>query len=98
MKTKTGGKMKNIIYATALTSLLYAGGCGTELKDVQRGVVREEFGSLPSLVESTGAILPFGNETIKLGDRTYGLVVDTPNGNIFLRLMQEATKQRHWQS
>ena len=61
-----------IIAAVGLT------GCGKLQPQTLEGTVKEEFGTAQRIVESSGAI--FGNESVKLGDPSYGLVLETDKG------------------
>ncbi len=48
------------------------------MKGRVEGVVESEFGSLPHLTQSAGR--PLSNETVKITEPTYGLVINTAEG------------------
>ena len=67
--------IKGGMVAGALT--LSAVGCGNEPTYIE-GIVIEEFGNAPGISESSGAI--FGNESVKLSGKDYGIRVETNKG------------------
>ena len=46
-----------------------------------KGIVMKEAGSLPGLLESSGAV--FGNESVKLGEKNYALTIKGEDGNLY---------------
>lgn len=58
------------------TLIMGLNGC-VESKTLE-GTVIEEFGTANRIVESSGAL--FGNESVKIGDPTYGLILDGNDG------------------
>ena len=57
---------------------------------VLEGIVQKEFGTLPTLMESRGAL--FGNESVKISDFTYGLVLQTSTGEYTLIVKEGCCK------
>ena len=71
--------MKNIVIFGII--LILAGfGCSRGKSGRLEGEVIKIFGTLPSLVASSGAF--FGNESIKLGDQSLVYIVRSANGDI----------------
>jgi hypothetical protein len=65
---------KKILATGALIASVGLSGCG----DTLEGTVKEEFGSAQIIEESSGAM--FGNESVKISNQTYGLVLETDKG------------------
>jgi hypothetical protein len=59
-----------------LVGALLLSGCGRPV--YSDGVVKREAGNVAGVVESSGAL--FGNGSVKIGDPTYVLQVETDNG------------------
>ena len=57
-------------------------------RNTLEGTVKEEFGTAQRIVDSSGAI--FGNESVKVGDPTYGLVLETDKGEYVISVRD------HW--
>ena len=53
---------------------------------VLEGIIQKEFGTIPTLMESRGAL--FGNESVKISDPTYGLVLQTNKGEYTLTVKE----------
>lgn len=49
-----------------------------KIPETLEGTVKEEFGTAQGIVKSSGAL--FGNESVKIGDFVYGLVLETHKG------------------
>jgi len=67
-----------VIAAVGLT------GCDKIQPQTLEGTVKEEFGTAQRIVESSGAI--FGNESVKLGDPSYGLILETDKGEYVISI------------
>jgi len=68
---------QRILTTGALIASLALNGCLPKQQTLE-GTVKEEFGTAQRIVESSGAL--FGNESVKFGDSTYGLVLETAQG------------------
>ena len=58
--------------------------CSKQTLQTLEGTVKEEFGTTQRIVESSGAI--FGNESVKFGGPTYGLVLETDEGEYIINV------------
>ncbi len=67
-------KLRTIVLVTAIG----LAGCSPKPKDYIEGTVVKEYGNVARIVESSGAL--FGNESVKLGNPNYGLIVETSRG------------------
>lgn len=65
-------------------------GCDQPKPKTLEGTVKEEFGTAQRIVESSGAW--FGNESIKFGDITYGLVLENDTGEYTISINNHFTK------
>lgn len=54
-------------------------GCSPKPENFVEGTVLKEYGNVARVVDSTGAL--FGNDSVKLGNPHYGLLVKTSEGN-----------------
>ena len=76
---------QKILATGALIGAIGLTGCGEQLKpQTLEGTVKEEFGTASRIVESSGAI--FGNESVKFGDPTYGLVLEANDGTYTINI------------
>ena len=83
--------MRKYQKALALGTILASAGLmGCEENRTIEGTVKEEFGLIPTLSQSKGAL--FGNESVKLGNRTYGLVVQTKEGDYTINVLDDPGK------
>ena len=67
---------QKILATGALIASVGLSGCNE--RQTLEGTVKEEFGTAQRIVESSGTI--FGNESVKLGDPSYGLILETDKG------------------
>ncbi len=69
---------QNILATGALILSIGLSGC-EEQKPIKleplEGIVKEEFGEVARLVNSSGAM--FGNDSVKIGDAQYGLLIES---------------------
>jgi len=79
---------KIIGIATAVVVIGLTVGC--KRNTTLEGTVKEEFGTAQRIVDSSGAI--FGNESVKFGDPTYGLVLETDKGEYVIIVNNYHTK------
>ena len=79
---------KILIIGVIIESIGLAG-CNNKPKTLE-GTVKEEFGTAPMIVGSSGAL--FGNESVKIGDPTYGLVLTNEQGEYFIDVYNYRTK------
>lgn len=63
--------------------------CGCE-PEFQEGKVLKESGTILNIIESSGAL--FGNESLKFGDPTYILTVETAQGNYTINVREVRRK------
>ena len=70
--------IKKTLGTIVLATAIGLAGCSPKPKDYIEGTVVREYGNVARVVESSGAL--FGNESVKLGNPNYGLVVETPQG------------------
>lgn len=64
-----------------LTSILLAatiGITGCSMREYEEGTVIKEYGNIPGLIKSEGAL--FGNNSVKINDPTYVLQIKTEKG------------------
>ena len=82
--------MKNtpVLTVTLLTSLIFASGCADKTKRIEGEVVKVS-GTLPSLVESSGAL--FGNESVRLAEPSLVYMVRV-NNDIYTLDIREGYK------
>lgn len=64
-----------VVGATVVSTVIP--GCETR-EEYEEGVVIKEFGTLMGFVKSEGAL--FGNDSVKIGELTYGVRVKAPAG------------------
>lgn len=79
--------------ALALTGTLALGIAGCDdpkVHSYQEGTVFKESGTLPSFVQSNGALL--GNESVRIESPTYVLSVQTANGNYIFNVDESRNK------
>lgn len=69
---------QKILATGALIGAIGLVGCEQQKPRTLEGTVKEEFGAAQRIIESSGAI--FGNESVEIGDPTYGLVLETDKG------------------
>ncbi len=77
---------QKILATGAMIAAVGLTGCERPKPQTLEGTVKEEFGTAQRIVESSGAI--FGNESVKFGDPTYGLVLKTDKGEYVISVRE----------
>ena len=77
-------KGKGTLGALVFSTIFVLTGWDLKPKVFVKGTVIEEYGNISRIVESSGAL--FGNESVKLGNPNYGLVVNTQNGKYIIEI------------
>jgi len=80
---------QEILATGALIASLGLNGCGEDREPLE-GIVKEEFGTAQRLIESGGAL--FGNESVKIGGLTYGLILETDQGEYTISVRNSSSK------
>jgi len=75
---------QKILATGALIGAIGLAGCEQPKPQTLEGTVKEEFGTASRIVESSGAI--FGNESVKFGDPTYGLILEANDGTYTINI------------
>ena len=81
---------QKILATGAVIATVGLTGCDKPQPQTLEGTVKEEFGTAQRIVESSGAL--FGNESVKFGDPTYGLVLATDKGEYVITVNNYRTK------
>lgn len=76
-----------LVGATAISAVVP--GCETK-EEYEEGVVVKEFGTLMGFVKSEGAL--FGNDSVKIGELTYGVRVKAPSGTYTISISPTADR------
>jgi hypothetical protein len=72
----------------ALVTLAALASCkAQEPVDYIQGTVIKEFGNVPGIVQSSGAL--FGNESVRVGPPAYGIEVETQVGNYTIEIVND---------
>ena len=80
--------MKTLVAAIGIGLALGLNGCGPI--EYVEGVVTKESGTIVNIVESSGAI--FGNESVKFGNPSYVLTVESERGKYILNVRENWSK------
>lgn len=79
---------QRIIAIGALIGNFLASGCGKQQVPSLEGTVKEEFGNVTRVETSSGAL--FGNESVKIGDPEYGIVLES-NGRRYVITVRDSS-------
>lgn len=78
---------QKILANSSLIASIGLSGCGRQTLE---GTVKEEFGEAQRVVESRGAFS--GNESVKIGYLTYGLIITNEQGEYTIQVISHFTK------
>ncbi len=81
---------QKILATGAIIASIGLTGCEEDKSKTLEGIVKSEFGTASMIVESNGAL--FGNESVKIGNLSYGLVLTNEQGEYTIKVNDDWTK------